>query len=83
MAISGLYIILRKEYQEALRTLTSESPKLVGKSPIEEIVTPLAQSSIQLMETVNKLIQTAVGAGAFLVMFGSGLCVGAYWMVSN
>lgn len=80
---SGLYIILRKEYQEALKTLTRQSPKLAGKSPIEDVVKPLAQTSVQLMETVNKLIQTAVGTGAFLCMLGSGLCILAYWMVSN
>ncbi|HEX2913989.1 MAG TPA: hypothetical protein VH186_24505 [Chloroflexia bacterium] len=80
---SGLYIILRKEYQEALKTLAQQSPKLAGKSPIEDVVTPLAQSSVQLMETVNKLIQTAVGVGAFLCMLGSGLCILAYWMIAN
>lgn len=80
---SGLYIILRKEYQEALRTLTKQSPKLAGKSPIEDVIKPLAQTSVQLMETVNKLIQTAVGTGAFLCMLGSALCLLAYWMVSN
>lgn len=82
-ATSGLYIILRKEYQEALKTLTVQSPRLASKSPVEELVTPLAQTSVQLMETVNKLIQTAVGAGAFLCMLGSLLCVLAYWMIAN
>lgn len=82
-AMSGLYIIMRKEYQEALKTLASQSPKLAGKSPVEDIVKPLAQSSVQLMETVNKLIQTAVGVGAFLCMLGSGLCLLAYWMIAN
>ncbi len=82
-AASGLYIIMRKEYQEALKTLAAQSPKLVSKSPVEDLVKPIAQSSVQLMETVNKLIQTAVGVGAFLCMLGSGLCVLAYWMISN
>lgn len=82
-ATSGLYLILRKEYQEALKTLAAQSPKLVSKSPVEDIVKPLAQTSVQLMEVVNKLIQTAVGVGAFLCMLGSSLCIMAYWMVSN
>lgn len=82
-ATSGLYIIMRKEYQEALKTLTKQSPRLAGKSPVEDVVIPLAQSSVQLMETVNKLIQTAVGVGAFLCMLGSALCMMAYWMISN
>jgi hypothetical protein len=81
--ISGLYIILRKEYQEAIKTLSSQSPRLAGKSPVEDIVKPLAQTSVQLMETLNKLIQTAVGVGAFLCLLGSGLCILAYWMISN
>jgi|SRR5690242_5582192 hypothetical protein len=83
MVVSGLYIILRKEYQEAVKTLTQQSPRLAGKSPVEDIVTPLAQSSVQLMDTVNKLIQTAVGVGAFLCMLGAALCLAAYWMISN
>jgi hypothetical protein len=82
-AASGLYIIMRKEYQEALKTLTLQSPKLINKSPVEDLVKPLAQTSVQLMDSVNKLIQTAVGVGTFLCILGSGLCVLAYWMVSN
>ncbi len=81
--LSGLYIILRKEYQEAVKTLSSQSPKLAGKSPVDDLVIPLAQSSVQLMETLNKLIQTAVGVGAFLCMLGTSLCLVAYWMISN
>ncbi len=83
VSISGLYIILRREYYEAVKTLAGDAPKLVNKSPVEDLVKPLAASSVQLMETVNKLIQTAVGVGAFLLMIGPGLCVVAYWMVSN
>ena len=82
-ALSGLYIILRKEYQEAIRTLASNSPKLAAKSPVSDMVGSLADSSVRLMETVNRLIQTAVGVGAFLCMLGSGLCLLAYWMISN
>ena len=81
--VSGLYIILRKEYQDALKTLASQSPKLAGKSPVEDLVKPLAQSSVQLMETLNKLIQTAVGVGAFLCILGTTLCTLSYWMISN
>jgi len=83
VAICGVYIIMRKEYQEALKTLAMQSPKLINKSPVEDLVKPLAQSSVQLMESVNKLIQTAVGVGAFLCMLGSLLCILAYWMISN
>lgn len=82
-SLCGLYIILRKEYQEAVRTLSSQSPKLAIKSPMEELVKPLADTSVQLMETLNKLIQTAVGVGAFLCLLGSGLCILGYWMISN
>jgi hypothetical protein len=82
-SLSGLYIIMRKEYQEAVKTLSSQSPKLAGKSPVDDLVVPLAQSSVQLMETLNKLIQTAVGVGAFLCLLGTSLCLVAYWMISN
>jgi hypothetical protein len=82
-AISGLYIILRKEYQEAVKTLTSQSPKLVSKAAVEEIAVPVLNSSAQLLDTLNKLVQTATGAGAFLALLGSSLCVVGYWMISN
>ena len=82
-ALSGLYIILRREYQEAVKTLSSQSPKLATKSPLDDIVKPIAQSSVQLMEALQRLIQTAVGVGAFLCVLGSGLCMLGYWMISN
>lgn len=82
-SLSGLYLILRKEYQEAIKTLTAQTPKISGKSAVDEVVTPLAQASSQLLDTVNKLVQTAVGTGAFLCLLGAALCVVAYWMVSN
>lgn len=81
--LSGLWIILAREYQETLRTLSTQSSKLGGRAITDEGVAPIIDSASRLIEAVSQLIRTAVGVGAFLCLLGVVVAVVAYWMVAR
>lgn len=81
MITSGLFIILAKEYQETMRALSAQAPKLAGKAVTEGAVLAALDGTTRLLESVTKLIQTAVGVGAFLCILGLVVCGTAFYMV--
>ncbi|MCL5265872.1 MAG: hypothetical protein M1343_11905 [Chloroflexi bacterium] len=81
--VAGLLIILSREYQETLKTISGHSAKISSKAITDEGVAPTIQAASQLVESVSKLIATAVGLGAFLTILGVSVCVIAYWMLSG
>lgn len=80
MIIAGLFIILAREYQETMKTLSSQTPKLAGKAITDQSVLAALEGTTRLLDAVKGLIQTAVGVGAFLCLFGVGVCGLAFWM---
>lgn len=79
---SGLFIILAREYQETMRTLSSQAPKLTGKAVNEGTVVAALEGTTRLLEAVTQLIRTAVGVGAFLCILGLIICVAAFYMAT-
>lgn len=79
---SGLFIILAKEYQETMRTLSAQAPKLTGKAATEATVMAALDGTTKLLEAVTRLIQTAVGVGAFLCLLGLIICGTAFYMAT-
>ena len=82
MIASGLFIILAKEYQETMRTLSAQAPKLAGKAATEGAVLAALDGTTRLLDAVTKLIQTAVGVGAFLCILGLVICGAAFYMAT-
>ncbi len=78
--VSGLLIILAREYQETMRLLSSQTPKLAGKAVTDQTVLAAIDGTTRLLDAVKGLIQTAVGVGAFLCLFGVIVCSLAFWM---
>ncbi len=82
MIIAGLLIILAKEYQDTLKLLSSQTPKLAGKAVTDQTVLAAIDGTTRLLDAVKGLIQTAVGVGAFLCLFGVAICGLAFWMAT-
>jgi predicted signal transduction protein with EAL and GGDEF domain len=80
MIIAGLLIILAREYQETMKLLSSQTPRLAGKALSDQTVVAAIDSTTRLLEAVKGLVQTAVGVGAFLCLFGVAVCGLAFWM---
>ena len=80
MIVSGLLIILAKEYQDTMKLLSSQTPKLAGKAVTDQTVLAAIDGTTRLLDAVKGLIQTAIGVGAFLCLFGVAVCSLAFWM---
>ena len=81
MIVAGLLIILAREYQETMKLLSTQTPKLAGKAVTDQTVMAAIDGTTRLLDAVKGLIQTAVGVGAFLCLFGVAVCGLAFWMV--
>lgn len=81
--VIGLVIILGREYQEAMRTLSKQSVRVGGRAVTEEGVAPVVDSMARLLDSVTRLIATAVGVGAFLALLGAALAIAGFWMATQ
>lgn len=79
--VSGLWTILSREYQRALKAMTKQSHLLHSKAVTEMGIVPVIDSSARLVDAVNRLIRTAMGVGAFLCLMGLALVLVGYWML--
>ena len=82
MLISGLLIILTREYQETMRVLSNQSTRLSGKAITDIGVQAAMAGTSQLLEAITRLIQTAIGTGAFLCLLGTIICGVSFWMLT-
>jgi hypothetical protein len=81
MIISGLVIIMTREYQEAMRALSHQSTRLSGKALGDVGVQQTLEGTALLLGSVTRLVQTAIGTGAFLCLLGTLLCGFSFWML--
>ncbi|MFO7169429.1 MAG: hypothetical protein DIU80_015500 [Chloroflexota bacterium] len=81
MLISGLLIIMTREYQETMRVLSNQSTRLSGKAITDIGVQPALEGTAQLLESVTRLVQTAIGTGAFLCLLGTVICGLSFWLL--
>jgi CBS domain containing-hemolysin-like protein len=82
MIFSGLLIIMTREYQDALRSLSSQSMRLSGKAITDIGVQPALDGIAQLLNSVTRLVQTAIGTGAFLCLLGAVICTASFWLLT-
>jgi TRAP-type uncharacterized transport system fused permease subunit len=82
-SLSGLWIILAKEYHEAMKQLASQSVRISGRAVTQDTVAPLIDSASRMVEAINQLIRTAAGVGAFLTVVGVMICVVSFWMIGR
>ncbi|MBK9945168.1 MAG: hypothetical protein U0Z44_21505 [Kouleothrix sp.] len=77
---SGLWIILTREYQETLRALSAQSGRVSSKSLSDLAIQPALEGASQLMDAITRMVQTALGMGAFLCVLGALLCAASLWL---
>lgn len=77
---AGLWIILRREYQETLRALSSQSGRISTKSLVDIHVQSTLDGAARLIEALTRLLQTALGTGVFLCLLGALLSVASVWL---
>jgi len=82
-SLSGLWIILAKEYHQTMKELSTQSVRISGRAVTQDSVAPLIDSASRMVEAINALIRTAAGVGAFLTVVGVVICVVSFWMIGR
>ena len=78
--VAGLRKLLAKEFTPAARALASQSAR-IGQKGLRQNVSSISQTASALLNSVNQLVRTSAGVGAFLVLVGLFFMVTAYWIV--
>ncbi len=80
-SISGLWIIMAKEYHSAMRQLCAQSIRINGRAVTQDTVAPVIDSAARLVEAISQLIRTAAGIPSSVGTEGtttrSGMAAGA------
>ena len=80
--IACLWTILSHRYRQMLQQVSAQSTVATSKALTNVALAPLVESLTGLVNAINELIRTSVGVGIFLWLFGIGLCVAAFWLLS-
>ena len=78
--VAGLRKLLAKELTPSARALASQSAR-IGQKGLRQNVSSISQTASALLNSVNQLVRTSAGVGAFLVLVGLFFMVSAYWIV--
>jgi hypothetical protein len=80
--LAGILILISRSFSGEMRTLAATSTEL-SKRAISHDMTSLASTTSELLSTINQLMKTAAGTGAFLIVVGVVLMAAAYWLTSG
>jgi hypothetical protein len=80
--LAGIVILISRSFSKEMRTLADTSSEL-SKRAINHDMTSLSNSVAEILATVNQMMKTAAGVGAFLILVGVGLMAAAYWITSS
>ena len=67
--ITGIVILASRVTSKDLRTIASQTARLAQKGMAEEVAGLVGNASA-LLDTMNQMIRTTAGVGAFLTLFG-------------
>ena len=60
----------------------SASARLSGKAIVDISMQTALEGTSQLLNSITRLIQTAIGTGAFLCLLGTIVCAISFWMLT-
>ncbi len=78
----GVFILLSRGYAREIRSMAVNTAR-IGQKGLAEEATGLVKSASDLVVSINQLVKTASGAGAFLIFTGMVMIAGAYWILSQ
>jgi hypothetical protein len=81
--VAGLWTMLSRKYQQALKSISSQSAKVSSKALTDIALAPLLDGLSGLVKSIDQLVRTSAGVGAFLCLAGVVLCVTGFWMLST
>ncbi len=79
----GFWTILSRKYQQALKSISAQSARVSSKAITDIGLTPLIDAMSELVKSIDQLVRTSAGVGAFLCLAGAVLCLAGFWMLST
>ena len=77
--LAGILILIGRSFSGEMRTMAATSTEL-SKRAISHDMATLASTTTDLLSTINDLMKTAAGTGAFLILTGVLMMAAAYWL---
>jgi hypothetical protein len=78
--VFGVWRLLGRDFQNTMKSLALQTTRISQKAITDDIA-GIADSAARLMDSVNQLVRTSAGIGAFLAILGMLQVVAAYWIV--
>jgi hypothetical protein len=80
--LAGIIILIGRSFSGEMRTLAATSTEL-SKRAISHDMESLASTTSELLSTINDLMKTAAGTGAFLILVAVLMMAAAYWLTNG
>jgi hypothetical protein len=77
---AGFWRLLSIGLNAQAKTLAAQTVR-IGQKALSDDITRVTQATQQLLDSVNNLLRTSAGVGAFLIFIGLLMMVGSYVVV--
>ncbi|HSR47276.1 MAG TPA: hypothetical protein VLL77_04745 [Anaerolineales bacterium] len=78
----GAFVLIGRGYSSDVKMLAAHTARL-GQKGLAEEVTGLVNSASALVASLNDLVRTSNGTGAFLITLGLMMIGAAYWILTQ
>jgi hypothetical protein len=78
----GTIVLINRGYSSQVKALAAQTAQLGQKGMAQE-VSGLVSSAAELVSSINQLIKTGTGVGAFLICLGLLMLGAGYWVVTQ
>lgn len=80
--VLGALVLIGRGYSREVRAIAVHTARL-GQKGVAQEITGLVQSASELMTSINQLIRTSSGIGAFLILLGLAMITASYLIVQQ
>jgi hypothetical protein len=77
--IAGMIVLISRGFSKEMRVLASTSTEL-SKRAMSHGMTDLTSNISEILSTLNQMLMTTAGVGAFLALIGIAMLAAAYWL---
>lgn len=78
---AGILLLISRAAGQAIQIIANQTARIAQKGIADDIA-GLVGNATSLIEALNRLVLTNAGIGIFLVLFGLGLLLAAFWVVN-
>jgi hypothetical protein len=77
--LTGMIVLITRGFSKEMQVLASTSSEL-SKRAMSHSMTELTGNLSEILSTINQMLMTSAGVGAFLALIGIAMLAAAYWL---